>query len=128
MINLKTFRSPKGSLVTEEFKDLPFSPKRFFIISGVPAGETRGGHAHRNEQQLLLCVQGRVIIKNENRKGTSTHELTPNTAFLLENLTWSSQTYVEEGSILVSFCSENFDDNEYIRNRDEFDGILNEDE
>ena len=126
MIDITTFNSPKGNLSTAEFKDLPFFPKRFFVISNVPAGEARGGHAHRNEEQLLLCVQGKIIITNENKTGTTTHELTPNTATLLEKLTWSTQTYIEEDSILVSFCSESFDENEYIRNRDEFDRILKE--
>jgi len=124
MINLKTFHSPKGNLATAEFKDLPFFPKRFFIVSGVPVGEIRGEHAHRNEHQLLLCIQGKILITTENKKGVSTHELTPNTALVLEKLTWSAQTYVDEDSILVSFCSENFNENEYIRNREEFERIL----
>jgi|TARA_R110000824_G_scaffold88285_1_gene217140 dTDP-4-dehydrorhamnose 3,5-epimerase-like enzyme len=128
MINLKTCHSPKGNLATAEFKDLPFFPKRFFIVSNVPAGEIRGGHAHRKDEQLLLCHQGKIIIKNENKKETKTYELTPNTAVLLEKLTWSTQTYVEEDSILISFCSEEFNENEYIRDRDEFNRILNKDE
>src|SRR4051812_19529644 len=51
----------RGSLVAANFEqDLPFVPRRFFTVFGVPSTDVRGAHAHRRCHQLLVCVQGSV--------------------------------------------------------------------
>src|SRR3954471_15386647 len=50
----------RGSLVAMNFADLPFVPKRFFTVFDVPSVDVRGEHAHRECEQLLVCVRGGV--------------------------------------------------------------------
>ena len=113
--------SSRGQLSTEEFQNFPFNPKRFFVVSDVGKGETRGYHAHREESQILVCLRGKITLNNEAIEGVFSKEtLLPNECFFLNKLVWSEQTYEEEDTILLCFCSENFNEDEYIRNKDEF--------
>ena len=51
-----------GTLVPIDFSELTFAPKRVFYVTGVPAGDERGHHAHYETQQLLICVQGKISV------------------------------------------------------------------
>ena len=125
MKSLIVNKSPKGQLVVQEFRNFPFNPKRFFVVSGVGKGETRGYHAHREESQILVCLRGKITLNNEAIEGVVSKEtLLPNECFFLDKLVWSEQTYEEEDTILLCFCSVNFNEDEYIRNKDEFYEIL----
>ncbi len=49
----------RGDLTVGEFlHDIPFIPKRYFMVFGVPSAKTRGEHAHRRCEQFLICVRG----------------------------------------------------------------------
>ena len=105
MKSLKVNKSPKGQLVVQEFRNFPFNPKRFFVVSGVGKGETRGYHAHREESQILVCLRGKITLNNEAIEGVVSKEtLLPNECFFLDKLVWSEQTYEEEDTILLCFC------------------------
>ncbi|SVB74467.1 uncharacterized protein METZ01_LOCUS227321, partial [marine metagenome] len=46
-----------------DFRDIPFIVKRLFYITDVPNQETRGFHAHRKNQQYLICLDGRIVVE-----------------------------------------------------------------
>ena len=49
----------RGNLSAGEVpRDVPFTPRRYFLVHDVPTGETRGSHAHRECAQFLVCVTG----------------------------------------------------------------------
>jgi UDP-2-acetamido-3-amino-2,3-dideoxy-glucuronate N-acetyltransferase len=49
----------RGNLSVGEFaRDIPFSPKRYFLIFNVPNGEVRSVHAHKSCHQFLVCIRG----------------------------------------------------------------------
>ncbi len=41
---------------------LPWDIRRVFFIWGAPPQTTRGGHAHREVNQLFFCVAGSAIL------------------------------------------------------------------
>src|SRR5690349_9086255 len=56
-------KDPRGDLTVGEFEsEFPFRPKRYFIISGVPSGEIRGEHAHKQCHQFLICAYGQCSV------------------------------------------------------------------
>ena len=57
--SLQSFKDMRGEIVPVEFTGhLPFTPKRHFVVFGVPDGRVRGAHAHRECHQLLIALTG----------------------------------------------------------------------
>ena len=103
---------------------LPFTPVRFFTISDVKPGAKRGEHAHRELQQLFLCVRGAVRMTIQD--GHDTDELTldnqsiglytpPKTWVIMEDFTADAFVFV--------LTSDVYKESDYIRKRDEFDTL-----
>lgn len=68
LIQLPRCADERGALTPVEFSALPFTPQRIFVVRDVPAGEARGGHAHRTNTQALICLQGEVRVDLGPRK------------------------------------------------------------
>lgn len=114
-----------GLWVIDDLESSAFSPGRVFWVTNVPAGATRGFHAHKTGRQVLLCLSGRIVAKFDNGKVVEEIELTKDgPGILMENMVWGEQTFVEPGSILLVLASNNYDEQDYIRSRIEFDSLL----
>ena len=123
-MNLNKWSGNRGDLTPIEFDTLPFVPKRMFYITNVPPNTERGGHAHRTTRQIIICLQGKILIKTDDGHNRQEHFLEPNQYMLLDNLIWSSQFLLEPDSILLSLCSTIYDKNDYINDLQEFYNIL----
>jgi dTDP-4-dehydrorhamnose 3,5-epimerase-like enzyme len=107
--------SDKGTLIAiNDFSIIPFKPKRLFYIEGVPHGETRGNHAHREGLQMLWCLSGIIAVATIERKEQSFYELEPGEAIFIDKMVWSIQTYYKNARALV-LCSNTYDESDYIR-------------
>ena len=63
MIDIKKITDPRGNLsVIENHKDIPFDIKRVYYLYDVPGGESRGGHAHKELQQLIIAINGSFVV------------------------------------------------------------------
>ena len=64
IIELPKMTDPRGNLTfIEGQKNIPFPIKRVFYIYDVPAGESRGAHAHHKLQQFLICISGSFDVE-----------------------------------------------------------------
>jgi acetyltransferase-like isoleucine patch superfamily enzyme/dTDP-4-dehydrorhamnose 3,5-epimerase-like enzyme len=112
----------RGSLSVGEFeKDIPFTPKRYFMVFDVPSKETRGEHAHRACHQFLICVRGNCAVladDGENRTEILLDSL--GKGVYLPPMIWGVQYKYSENAILVAFTSHHYDPSDYIRNYAEF--------
>lgn len=111
----------RGSLVAAEFTDLPFEPRRTFVVYGVPGKEVRGEHAHRECEQFLVCLNGSVTVLADD--GESRQEFVlddPGVGIHLKPMTWGTQYKYSPGAVLMVFASHPYDDADYIRDYDEF--------
>ena len=107
---------PRGTLIEFDYASLPFMPRRSFLVRDVPKGQTRGGHAHHDCLQVLVCIQGRITVEVRLDSETTEVELSePSTGLLLGEKVWSQQRYVEENSALLVFASEPFDPSSYFQ-------------
>ncbi len=113
--------SQHGALDALEFADLPFTVRRLFVVSGVPAGTSRGNHAHRTCHQLMLALTGRVDVRVTDGEATETITLDdPNTGLVVAPLVWAGETYLSPDAVLAVLCSEPYNPDEYITNFDQF--------
>jgi len=123
--NLKTIKDNDGTLVPIEFNGLPFEPKRIFYVCNVPKGEERGNHAHFETRQLLVCLQGSILVKLHDGKELKEYRLMPNQSVLVERMTWDSQVFETDNDVLLSICSTNYNKSDYIEDFEEFLRIVN---
>jgi acetyltransferase-like isoleucine patch superfamily enzyme/dTDP-4-dehydrorhamnose 3,5-epimerase-like enzyme len=112
----------RGALsVGEVGKELPFIPKRYFIVYDVPTSEVRGEHAHHECGQFLICVKGSCSVLMDDGKNRRELKLdTPQKGLYLPPMTWGTQYQYSSDAVLLVFASEVYDPKDYIRNYDEF--------
>ncbi|UXI67512.1 WxcM-like domain-containing protein [Tahibacter amnicola] len=119
---LPLIQDMRGDLSVGEFeRSVPFLPRRYFLVFGVPSAEVRGEHAHRTCHQFLVCVKGSVSVIADD--GTRRAELLldrPNLGLHLPPMTWGIQYRYSADAVLLVFASEYYDTQEYIRDYDEF--------
>jgi UDP-2-acetamido-3-amino-2,3-dideoxy-glucuronate N-acetyltransferase len=104
---------------------LPFSPKRYFIVYGVPSQEVRGEHAHRELHQFLVCVQGSVSVVIDN--GAVRDEVlldSPGLGLHIPPMVWGIQYKYSNDAVLMVLASDVYQAADYIRDYDEFLGIV----
>ncbi len=112
----------RGQLVAiEALKDLPFEVKRVYYIYNTLSNVRRGFHAHRNLQQILVCVHGSCKIHLDD--GTDTAEVLldkPYEGLYIANDMWREMYDFSEGAVLLVLASEYYDEADYIRSYEDF--------
>lgn len=118
----KLVKDYRGDLSVGEFsKEIPFEPKRYFLVFNVPSEKTRGEHAHYECHQFLICVKGScsvVVDDGELRREVLLDE--PNVGVYLPPLTWGIQYKYSSDAVLLVFASHYYEAGDYIRNYEEF--------
>ncbi len=105
----------------EAYKDVPFEIKRIYYIYHVPVGTKRGMHAHKILQQVLWCPYGEIEVVLDNGKEKNSYLLdSPEKALLVLKGVWHDMYWKKEGSVLCVAASDYYDENDYIRDYDEF--------
>lgn len=119
-VNIHTFNAitdMRGSLSVGEFeREIPFVPKRYFLVYDVPTAETRGEHAHIKCHQFLIAVKGSVHVVADDGNCREQFVLdNPNFGLHLPPMTWGIQYKYSEDAVLLVFASEFYDSADYIR-------------
>lgn len=119
---LPRFADIRGSLSVGEFDtQLPFIPKRYFLVFDVPSQETRGEHAHKKCHQFLVCVKGSVRVLADNGHQRQEFMLaSPSMGIHLSPMVWGTQYRYSSDAVLLVFASESYDSSDYIREYGEF--------
>lgn len=119
---LKKVCDPRGDLSVGEFpRDIPFEPKRYFLVFNVPSEKTRGEHAHHQCHQFLICVKGSCAVVVDDGKSRCEVLLeSPDMGVYLPPMTWGIQYKYSSDAVLLVFTSGYYDADDYIRNYSEF--------
>lgn len=96
--------------------DFPFRMNRVFYSYDIPAGESRGGHAHRHCHELVVAASGSfdVVLDDGHSRRTVTLSR-PFTALHLPPGIWATEQSFSSGSICLVLASDDYDDSEYVR-------------
>jgi acetyltransferase-like isoleucine patch superfamily enzyme/dTDP-4-dehydrorhamnose 3,5-epimerase-like enzyme len=112
----------RGALSYAQLGDqLPFVPRRYFLLFDVPAGAIRGAHAHRALEQFVVCVHGscRVIVDD----GEHRDELrlsSPELGVYVPPLLWTTVVPDSRDTAVIVLASAEYDPADYLRDYDEF--------
>lgn len=119
----------RGQLIAiEAMKDLPFEVKRVYYIYDTLPDVRRGFHAHRQLEQILICVHGSCKIHLDN--GFDTAEVLldkPSEGLYISNDMWREMYDFSEGAVLLVLASNYYDEGDYIRDYDTFLNMVNPD-
>lgn len=112
----------RGQLVAlEEGKDIPFSVKRIYYIYDTGQGIIRGHHAHKNLQQILICIHGSCKIRLDNGSESEIVPLEkPYEGLYVANNMWREMFDFSPDAVLLVLASELYNEADYIRDYDEF--------
>lgn len=112
----------RGNLISlEQNKNIPFEIKRVYYIFGTASGVSRGFHAHKELKQLAVCVQGSCSVLMDNGQLKETVVLNClSKGLIIDAMQWHEMHNFSEDCVLMVLANEYYNEDDYIRNYDEF--------
>lgn len=122
ILDLATINDARGNLtVVESNRDIPFAVARAYWLYDVPGGASRGGHAHKQLQQLIVAVSGSFDVILDDGRAQRTFSLNrSHYGLFVPRMVWRELTNFSSGSVCVVLASEHFDESDYYRDHGEF--------
>lgn len=121
-IDFKQRGDERGHLTVIEYPlDIPFEIRRVYYLSSLSPDLPRGFHAHKELQQVAVCVAGscQVLLDNGNEKVWVTLD-SPNQALRIEPLVWHEMHEFSKDCLFMVLASDVYKESDYIRSYDQF--------
>ena len=112
----------KGDLtVVENGVTLPFNVKRVYYLYDVPGGESRGSHAHKELEQLIIAASGSFTVTLDDGKDKKSFFLNrPYQGLYVKRGLWRDLENFSSGAVCMVLASEVYKQEDYIRDYQEF--------
>jgi dTDP-4-dehydrorhamnose 3,5-epimerase-like enzyme len=122
LISLPVITDLRGTLSFGEHEaQLPFLPKRYFVVYDVPTREVRGEHAHRALHQVLVCLRGTIaVFVDDGRERDEVLLDGPHLGLYVPPMVWTSHYRYSPDALLLVLASDVYDPEDYIRSYDDF--------
>jgi len=122
LINLPKFEDPRGNLsFFEELKQVPFKIERVYWIYDVPGGQIRGGHAFKEQKELIVALSGSFdVIINDGKKEEKFSLNRSYYGLYVPNGMWRQMQNFSTNSLALVVSSTPYDPEDYIYDFDEF--------
>lgn len=126
IIELPKITDVRGNLTfIEENQHVPFDIKRVYYLYDVPGGERRGGHAHKDLEQFIIAASGSFdVILDDGKNRERFHLNRSYYGLYIPNMIWRELDNFSSGSVCVVLASEHFDEEDYLRNYNEFKKVV----
>ena len=113
---------PRGNLsFIEGGCHVPFAIKRIFYVYDVPGGATRGAHAHKTCTEILIPIVGSFEVHLSDGKEERIYKMdTSNRGLIVPPGLWLSTHRYTSGTVCLVLCSDYFEEEDYIRDFDDF--------
>ena len=122
IIDLPKFLDSRGNLsFVEQLKHIPFEIKRTYWIYDVPGGESRGGHAYRQNQEFIVALSGAFDVTLNDGQQTTTFTLNRSYYGLyVPKGYWRQMSNFSTNSLALILASTPYDINDYETDYDSF--------
>lgn len=122
MIQLPKIIDERGNLTFIEGNNhIPFEIKRTYMIYDVPGGEIRGSHAYKELDEVIISLSGcfDLVVEDGNSERIFTLNRSYNAIFVPHGL-WRTLKNFSTNSLCLVLASTEYDEDDYIRNYDDF--------
>lgn len=122
IIELPKILDRRGNLsFIEEENHIPFKIERTYWIYDVPGGERRGGHAYKENQELIIALSGSFDVVLDDGKEKKVYSLNRSYYGLyVPNMIWREMENFSTNSLALILSSTSFSEEDYVRNYQEF--------
>jgi hypothetical protein len=122
LININSIGDNRGQLsIIEGLRTIPFEIRRVYYLHDLAHGAERGGHAHRNLQQLIVPIVGSFDVYLDDGISKCIVNLnSPNEGLLIGNYIWREMKNFSPESVCLVLASEYYSEDDYFRKYEEF--------
>lgn len=122
VIELNKIHNRSGNItVVEGDLNIPFNIERIYYLYDVPGGSERGGHAHKELQQLIVAASGCFDVVLDDGRNKKVIELNrPNFGLLVVPGIWRELINFSSGAICLVLASHKYNELDYIREYADF--------
>ena len=113
---------PRGTVnFLEVGREVGFDIRRVFYIHGVPVGQPRGHHGHRQLELLLIALSGGCKVIVDDARQRRTLDLNqPALGLYVGPWVWHELVEFAPHTVVLALASAAYDEADYIRSYDEF--------
>ena len=116
-LNISALGDARGQLVVcENMRNVPFDIKRVYYLTGTIDGVSRGFHAHKELEQVAVCVSGKCLMVLDD--GQIKEEVwldSPLKVIKIDRMVWHEMHYYSADCVLLVMASDYYDEADYIR-------------
>jgi dTDP-4-dehydrorhamnose 3,5-epimerase-like enzyme len=122
LVSLPRFTDPRGNLsFIEANVHVPFRIERIYYLYGVPAGASRGAHAHKTLHQLMIPIAGSFdVVLNDGTRKRRVKLTRPEEALYICPMIWRDLQNFSADAVCLVLASAKYDEADYFRSYDEF--------
>jgi dTDP-4-dehydrorhamnose 3,5-epimerase-like enzyme len=121
MIKFPVVEDSRGNLAFIQNDILPFEFKRIYYLFDIPSNAFRGGHSHINQNEVLIALSGSFeVTVNDGFEKKSFLLNKPNVGLYISTGIWRELQNFSSGAVCLVIASDVFDEDDYIRDYDEF--------
>ena len=122
IMELPKISDTRGNLTfIESYKQIPFGIQRVYYLYDVPGGAERGGHAHKELEQLIIASSGSfdVVLRDGDRK-MRFHLNRPYFGLYICPYVWRELDNFSSGSVCTVLASRPYEEEDYFRDYQDF--------
>jgi hypothetical protein len=110
-----------GTLGSLDFSALPFEPKRIYWLTDTGLEQVRGRHAHKKLSQCIFLMKGSCELRIQDELGAKEFHLTTDSQLVyIKPGLWRELKNFTEGTVVCVLADKSYDEEDYIRNFDEY--------
>ncbi|NCD23817.1 MAG: WxcM-like domain-containing protein [Spartobacteria bacterium] len=127
MIQFPKILDPRGNLTfIEQERHVPFRIARVYWIYDVPGGEKRGGHAFKEQEEVIIALSGSFdVLLDDGAAQKIVHLSRAYKGLYVPRMIWRRMQNFSTNAVAYVLASCPYDEMDYVRNYDSYKDVMN---